>query len=298
MDDSITVITESIYNGSNNDYNDLDKTKKRVDDKVDNNLKENTKKRVDDKVDNDLKENTKKRVDNNLKENTKKRVDDKLDDKVDNDLKENTKKRVDDKVDNDLIKEKIYAKTDPINNNLIIDVAVLCHEYVELEKLNNDHIIILDDIRMTLEMFQSIYYAHGENFAMDKKFITKKNIQPYISFLPEHRTINKQCFCLLEQLFLNIEQDLNVSRDCFTIESKVELSNEISSIRYIYDLNASALLSSLTWTNIMEIIKNYKLVNCNKKEMHFIFVISVVFKTPTPGVKNTIVRFNYMITNI
>jgi hypothetical protein len=29
-----------------------------------------------------------------------------------------------------------------------------------------------------------------------------------------------------------------------------------------------------------------------------ICVISVVFKTPTPGVKNTIVRFNYRITDL
>lgn len=190
---------------------------------------------------------------------------------------------------------------DPVNKNLIIDVAVLCHEYTELDKLNNDHIINLDDIPITIETFQSIYYAHGENFAMDKKFVTKKNVQPFISFLPEHRAINKERFCLLEQLFLNIEQDLNISRDCFTVESKVELSNEISGIRYIYDVNASGLLSSLTWSNIMEIIKNYKLLhdnNCKKGEIKFIFVVSVVFKTPTPGVKNTVVRFNYIITNI
>jgi hypothetical protein len=135
---------------------------------------------------------------------------------------------------------------------------------------------------------------------MDKNYMARINIQQYISFLPEHRTINKKKFFLLEELYSNIEQDLNVSRDCFTLESKVDFSNEISGIRYIYDINATGLLSSLTWSNILEIIKNYKLThNINKNEnINFIFVISVVFKTPTPGVKNTIVRFNYIITNV
>jgi serine/threonine protein kinase len=168
------------------------------------------------------------------------------------------------------------------------------------------NVVICDfGLSTTKESFQSIYYTYGENFAMDKKFVLKKNVQPYISFLPEYRTVQKNKFYLLEQILSNIEYDLNVSRNCFTVESMVELSNEISGIRYISDLNASSLLSSLTWSNIMEIIKNYKLLQrhppTSKKEdndMNFIFVVSVIFKTPTPGVNNTVIRFNYKIMNI
>ena len=197
----------------------------------------------------------------------------------------------------------IIKYENPINKNIIVDVAVLYQEYSELNKLNNDHIINLDSISISIETFQNIYFSHGEFFAINKNYVVENNMQHYVSFLPEHQTINKKRFCLLEQLYSNIELDLNISRDCFTVESKVEFSNEISNIRYMYDVNVAGLLSALTWSNIIEIIKNYSLLNSNnlkqkKEDITIIFVVSVVFKTPTPGVKNTIVRFNYIITNI
>jgi hypothetical protein len=183
-----------------------------------------------------------------------------------------------------------------VSNKINIDVAVLCQEYTTIEKMCSDHIINLDEIAVTKEIFQTIFYPYHENFGINKNnVINNKTLTPYISFLPENRTVDGKNFYLLEKIISNIENDLNVSRNCFTIESLVELSNEITNLHSLSDLNYCSVLSSLTWPNIVEIIKNYKLSDNSSTPLIPICVISIVFKTPTVGVKNTIVRFNYRI---
>jgi hypothetical protein len=205
-----------------------------------------------------------------------------------------------------------------ICNKITIDVAVLCQEYTTIEKMCNDHIINLDEIEITKDLFQCIFYPYYENFGINKNTVCNNCFyQQYISFLPEYRSVNGKKFYLLEEIISNIESDLNISRNCFTVESLVELTNEIISINSFCDLNCCSILSSLTWCNILEIIKNYSIINDNcgcgpdsntissssssstkQQPVIPICVISVVFKTPTPGVKNTIVRFNYRITDL
>lgn len=190
-----------------------------------------------------------------------------------------------------------------ITNKINIDVAVLCQEYTKIETMCNDHVINLDEIEITKELFQYIFYPYCENFGINKNTICNNPAYiPYISFMPEYRTVNCKKFYLLESIIANIESDLNVSRNCFTVDSLVELTNEIVSIHSFCDLNCCSVLSSLTWSNILEILKNYNTVNCDctsiTEPVIPICVISVVFKTPTCGVKNTIVRFNYRITDL
>jgi len=197
-----------------------------------------------------------------------------------------------------------------ICNKITIDVAVLCQEYTTIEKMCHDHIINLDEILITKDLFQCIFYPYYENFGINKNNVCNNcSYQEYISFLPEYRTVNGKKFYLLEEIISNIESDLNISRNCFTVESLVELTNEIISINSLCDLNCCSVLSSLTWCNILEIIKNYSIINDNcdctasnintaKQKVIPICVISVIFKTPTPGVKNTIVRFNYRIIDL
>jgi hypothetical protein len=186
-----------------------------------------------------------------------------------------------------------------VSNKVTIDVAVLCQEYTNIEKMCSDHIINLDEIAVTKEIFQTIFYPYHENFGLNKNNIINNNIlTPYISFLPENRSVDGKKFYLLEKIISNIENDLYISRNCFTIESLVELSNEITNLHSLCDLNSCSVLSSLTWPNILEIIKNYKLSDSSDEPLIPICVISIIFKTPTVGVKNTIIRFNYRITNI
>jgi hypothetical protein len=217
--------------------------------------------------------------------------------------------------------KSLYSKNNhnhvAICNKITIDVAVLCQEYTTIEKMCHDHIINLDEIEITKDLFQCIFYPYYENFGINKNTVCNNcSYSEYISFLPEYRRVNGKRFYLLEEIISNIESDLNVSRNCFTVESLVELTNEIISINSFCDLNCCSVLSSLTWCNILEIIKNYNIVNdhcggdCGpnlESTSHPgvpvipvipICVISVIFKTPTPGVKNTIVRFNYRIVDL
>lgn len=186
-------------------------------------------------------------------------------------------------------------------NKITIDVAVLCQEYTTIEKMSNDHIVNLDEIEVTQETFQTLFYPFGENFGLNKNNIVNNELLvSLISFLPEYRRVNGKNFYLLEKIISNLESDLNVSRNCFTVESLVELSNEITNLHSFCDLNCCSVLSSLTWPNILEIIKNYKLSDLNDPSNPIIpiCIVSIIFKTPTNGVKNTIVRFNYRITDI
>jgi len=200
---------------------------------------------------------------------------------------------------------KDYKPNYCVNKNIVIDIAVLCQEYAQVDTSCENHVINLDDIVISKHLFKSLFYPHGENFGIDKNFINQNSVifLPLISFLPEYRTVNGHKFYLLEQIFSNIEHDLNISRDCFTVDSRVEITNEIISITSLCDINTCSVLSSLTWTNILEIINNYRIVEHDKKDNSInniipICSISIIFKTPTAGVNNTVIRFNYKIKDI
>ena len=182
----------------------------------------------------------------------------------------------------------------------------------------HDNIINLDEIPISKEVFQSIFYPYHDNFGLNKDFVSNNiHILSYISFIPEFRSVHSKKFYLLEEIISNIERDLNISRNCFTKESLVELTTEILSIKSLCDINCCSVLASLSWQNILEIIQNYQLINScqcahlnneaenycticktSKLEIIPICVVNIIFKTPTPGVKNTIIRFNYRITNL
>ena len=184
-----------------------------------------------------------------------------------------------------------------ITTSMIIDFAVLCHEYTELEQMCHDHIINLDDICISKDTFKQIFYPYGENFGMDKKIINNKDFLPYISFLPNHRTVDGDKFYLLEYILKNLENDLNISRNCFTVETRVKLTNEINSLNSLCDMNCCSVLASLPWSNLSDIVDKYRFIKEEKPGFIPICAISIVFKTPTPGVKNTVIKFNYCIVD-
>ena len=181
-------------------------------------------------------------------------------------------------------------------NDLVLDIAVLCQEFTSVDViLDNSNITELDEIKINEEVFKKIFYPHGETFGIDSSIATSKSYNEYITFLTPYRTVNNRLFILLEQIFRNIENDLNLTRNCFTTTSCVELTNEILNIKTLCDLNCCSVLNSLTWSNIEEIDKNYKLSDKNNTNNGLVLVISVIFRTPTEGVKNTIIKFKYRI---
>ena len=183
-------------------------------------------------------------------------------------------------------------------NDLMIDIAVLCQELTSIDVIHdNANITDLDEIVIKEDIFQRIFYPHGETFGIDKSVGNAPSYNEYITFLTPFRTVKGKLFILLEQIFRNIENDLNLSRDCFTTTSSVELTNEILAIKTLCDLNCCSVLNSLTWTNIQDIIQNYKLLHSTNPQHNLVLVVSVVFRTPTEGVKNTIIKFKYRIVN-
>lgn len=186
------------------------------------------------------------------------------------------------------------VKDNKILNKIYIDIAVLCEEYTNIGVICDDHILNLDEICIPIHIFQLIFYPYKDNFGLNKDFLNNnKELLEFISFLPEFRSIDNKKFYLLEQIISNIENDLSISRNCFTKESLVELTNEIINIKSILDIKCCSLLSSLTWENVLEIINNYEKIKCS--EIIPILVVNIVFKTPTECVKDTIIRFQYKL---
>lgn len=191
------------------------------------------------------------------------------------------------------MKNVVYA------DRLVIDVAVLCEQTSEIRQTGNAHIVNLDDILLTQDNFKKIFYSFSENFGIDNVYIdANTEAKKAISFLPEFRTVNKKKFYLIEQILTNLESDLNVPRNCFTVDSLVELTNQLINIKSLLDINVSKTVTSLNWPNIAEIIHNYKLLKNTTNVVNPICCISVIFKTPTVGVENTVVRFNYKLIDV
>jgi hypothetical protein len=175
-------------------------------------------------------------------------------------------------------------------NKRFIDIAVICQEYTKLE--NNCDItnnICLDEIEISKEKFLEVFYPYGDNFGINTTIINENDFIPFISFESCYRTINKNPFCLLEEILKNIETDLNMSRDCFTTESRMELTHEFTKLKTICDLNCCSVVSSLPWNIVEDLIDN------SNKNSKYVFIISIMFKTPTIGVKNNIIKFSYLI---
>ena len=191
-----------------------------------------------------------------------------------------------------------------MKEQLIIDVAVICQEYSPIEiTCSNSHTTTLDDIEISEEYFKKLFYPYGENFGMDKSVACKKEFFSYISFIAPYRSVENKNFFLLETILSNIESDLNLSRNCFSTESVIELTNELIKIHSLCDINCCSVLASLPWSNIQKIISDNKLHSLSdkcikeKKDKILSFVISIIFKTPTPGVKPNVIKFPYIIKN-
>ena len=182
-----------------------------------------------------------------------------------------------------------------MESTYLVDVAVLCQQFSSIDiSCDNNNVTILDEIEISKDDFLTIFYPHGENFGINKNIAQNEKYNHFISFEPLYRTIKGKNFFLLEQILTNIESDLNISRNCFTTSSLVELSNEFASIKSLCDMNCCSVVAALPWSNIESILQNYQ-IHQNKSSIIPIFVITIGFKTPTPNVKDNIIKFYYKI---
>ncbi len=170
-----------------------------------------------------------------------------------------------------------------------IDVAVLTQEYTELVKDSNSHIILLDPININIETFLEIFFPYGNQFSIHKSILTNELYYPLISLQSSHRLIENQPFYLYETIISNIESDLGMPRECFTNNSLIKLRSEFENFKSLIDLSSCYLSSSLSWSIINKMINDYPY------DDQIILAINIMFKTPTEGIKDNIVKIQYSI---
>ena len=188
----------------------------------------------------------------------------------------------------------------------VIDVAALGHVTNTIEKKEIDHIVELDDIAISSVLFRRIFYSlDGEHFNLDCGICKNSQLiefQKYVSFESKYRTINNINFNLLQIIFGNLEEDLKVTREMFDLTCRMELERELSSIKSICDINSCSILTALNWSEVKQLLLSQGALPTNidpdGNNIYHILKVSVVFKNPNRDVKDTIIKFRYIIGDI
>ena len=190
-----------------------------------------------------------------------------------------------------------------LTNSKTIDIAIVGQLLASVETRDNYHIIELDNIPVSKELFKAIFFYHdNENFAIVPNVPNNDEIiQNIISFESPYRTYDKGIpFNLLHVMFGFMEEDLNVKRDCFDTCSKMELEKQLSLFKTICDLDICNVLCSLKWSEIIQILtsKGAKSKDKNGNNIPHLLKINIVFKNPNTNIKDIIVKFNYVLDYI
>ena len=190
-----------------------------------------------------------------------------------------------------------------LTNSKTIDIAIVGQLLASIETRDNYHIIELDNILISKELFKAIFFYHdNENFAIVPKVPNNDEIiQNIISFESPYRTYdNGVPFNLLHVMFGFMEEDLNVKRDCFDTCCKMELEKQLSLFKSLCDLDICNVLCSLKWSEIIEILnsKGAKSIDKDGNKIPHLLKINIVFKNPNTNIKDIIIKFNYVLDYI
>ena len=189
-----------------------------------------------------------------------------------------------------------------LSETKIIDVAIMGQCLTPIEKMDNYHVVKLDNINIEEDLFKSIFYCHeGENFSIIRNTNNNPTIESMVSFESKYRTYNnKTLFNLSNIIFAFIEEDLNINRDCFDTCCKMELEKQLSYIKTLCDLDLCNILCALKWSEIIQILKSKgaKSFTDGGIFISHILKINIVFSNPNTSVKDTIITFSYVIESI
>ena len=188
----------------------------------------------------------------------------------------------------------------------IIDIAALGHVLNPIEIKEEAHIVELDDIPISSLLFRRIYYAYdGDTFNLDCQLCRTdkfKEMRQFLSFQPAHRTVNENPFNLLNTIFGHLEEDLEVPRDCFDLTCRMELEKELACIHSICDINSCSVLTALKWNEVLKLLISQGALPSGKDPdgniVYHVLKVSVIFKNPNRDVKDTIIKFRYIIGDI
>ena len=176
-----------------------------------------------------------------------------------------------------------------------VDIAVISHNYCPVN-LNNpgDHVIDFDLIMVEEATFKSIFY-NVPTFSIAPLTAADPELFPYISLMPQHRSVAGIPFYLLETIYQNLEMDLHISRMSFSSGSKIALNKNITKMTSLSALRISNVVSSLAWPEIIDTIVSVYDTN-GLSSVAATLTVSVLLTSPTPNVFPTILRFNYGTT--
>ena len=188
----------------------------------------------------------------------------------------------------------------------IIDVAALGHVLNPIELRETAHVVELDDIPISSMIFRRIFYAlDGESFNLNCQLCRTdhfKDMKKFISFSPEDRTVNNIRFNLLNTIFGYLEEDLEVPRECFDLTCRMELERELACIDSICDINSCSVLTALSWHEIKKLLisqgANPSGIDQDGNIIYHVLKVSIIFKNPNRDVKDTIIKFRYLIGDI
>jgi hypothetical protein len=206
-------------------------------------------------------------------------------------------------------KQRHTLEDDPDQQSppIVLDIAIL--EYQQgvpiTVSATNNHIVDLDVINFNnnnaclgedegtpipWKVFKNIFFQN-DIFEINDKYNTDSH--KYISFLKSFRKVKGEPFSLLKTILQLASVDLNVSTNCFTKSSLIDLSKEISNIKTISDLKCH-VDTSLSWSEIINLLQNnYFKVGGGGSIV--ILVISVVFKSANTDILPVVVKFYYNV---
>jgi hypothetical protein len=116
-----------------------------------------------------------------------------------------------------------------------------------------------------------------------------------VSLLPNDRTkVDGMPFSLLNEIYSNIEECLNITIEAIEPTSRIVLNKEISSIKSLCQLHCQSLVNSLRWCDVVNMVLSDP--NYNPDEP-LNLRITLVFVSSTQDVKNVVVSMNYGITD-
>lgn len=176
-----------------------------------------------------------------------------------------------------------------------VDIAVISHNYAPMNlNSSSDHVSEFDLISIDEATFKSIFYTL-HTFSIAPLTASNATLFPYISLMPQHRTISGAEFYLLETIYENLEADLHISRSSFASGSKIALNKNITKMTSLCSLRVSNVVSSLSWNEIIDVITSmYDTTGLTS--VPATLTVSVLLTSPTPNVFPTILHFNYGTT--
>jgi hypothetical protein len=176
-------------------------------------------------------------------------------------------------------------------NKMILDIAYLNKNLEQnISLISQCHTVYLDPICIDENTFKNIFYQTN-NFGIQNN----PEFYEYTTFQTPWRTVSNRGFSLVDTILSNIEEDLNVTRNCFTTDTLIELTNELIKIKSLCDIPLCNM-TSLSWDQIIQRIREKYINSHDSNKFEIVELnITVVIKVPLENSFPTHIKFTYTL---